>query len=81
MASAVVVRVRSYQSLRQVYPALHVGILVCRNVWISASVIVPLLKKTASLMMLPGWNFDRSAILTGPPSAVSKQMTQWLPRL
>ena len=54
----------SYQSLRQVYPDWHVGTLDCRNDWICASLIVPALKNAASLMMLPAWNLDRSAVLT-----------------
>ena len=64
IASAEVVRDVSYQSLRQVYPDWHVGTLDCRNDWICASLIVPALKNAASLMMLPGWNLDRSAVLT-----------------
>ncbi|ANG85227.1 hypothetical protein A8L33_07375 [Microbacterium aurantiacum] len=64
MASAVVVRDVSYQSLRQVYPDWQFGTRASRKDWICASVIVELLKNAASEMMFPGWNFVRSAVGT-----------------
>ena len=47
------------------------GTIFSRKAWICASVIVDLSKKTASLMMLPAWNFDRSAVWMESPIAVS----------
>ena len=50
------------------------GTFACRNDWICASLIVPRLKNAASLMMLPGWNFDRSAVLTGSATRDAEPM-------
>src|SRR4051794_20376312 len=69
MGSAVVVREVSYQSLRQVYPDWHFGTFASRNDWICPALMVALLKKTASLMMFPAWNCERSAAWTGPIGA------------
>src|SRR5262245_9667745 len=56
MASAATFRVVSYLSFRHVYPLAHVLTLDAKKLWIWAADIVRELKKTVSLMMLPGLN-------------------------
>jgi hypothetical protein len=45
-----------------VYPARQLATFDSRKDWIWPSVIVVESKKTASLMICPGWNCDRSAV-------------------